>query len=326
MQRSEKRQELGLGMTNAVSAGPGGKAWADAACHQRSTDMKHKRHVFLGKPLDDIGRIMDLSEKMKYEIERLQHTRAQYERWLETAPEGSLYFHNNERGAAWLYRAPDSEKARYLSRTEVELAEKLALKRLYRARLKDIDQQIAAYSSCLKALEKAHRVEHLLERSEALRVLTAHYLYYLPQDLAEWVNADYEKNPANPENLKVPTIAGEYVRSKSERAIYNLLRNANLPFRYECKLELEHARRPNYPDFTILNPNNGKTYYYEHFGMMDDPNYQQDFLSKMRTFLNNGIYPGVNLIMSFETKDTPIDEVYVNHLLEYYFGNVMEKR
>lgn len=124
----------------------------------------------------------------------------------------------------------------------------------------------------------------------------------------------------------MPTIAGEYVRSKSERAIYNLLRNANLPFRYECKLELEHARRPNYPDFTILNPNNGKTYYYEHFGMMDDPNYQQDFLSKMRTFLNNGIYPGVNLIMSFETKDTPIDEVYVNHLLEYYFGNVMKKR
>ena len=60
--------------------------------------------------------------------------------------------------------------------------------------------------------------------------------------------------------------------------------------------------------------------------MMDDPNYQQDFLSKMRTFLNNGIYPGVNLIMSFETKYTPIDEVYVNHLLEYYFGNVMEKR
>ena len=158
---------------------------------------------------------MDLSEKMNYEIERLQHTRAQYERWLESAPEGSLYFHNNERGAAWLYRAPDSEKARYLSKTEVKLAE---------------------------------------------------------------------------------------------------------------KLELEHARRPNYPDFTILNPNNGKTYYYEHFGMMDDPNYQQDFLSKMRTFLNNGIYPGVNLIMSFETKDTPIDEVYVNHLLEYYFGNVMEKR
>ncbi len=269
---------------------------------------------------------MDLSEKMKYEIERLRSARAQYERWLETAPEGSLYFHNNERGSAWLYRAPGADKVSYLSKSEVNLAEKLALKRLYRARLKDIDQQIAAYTSCLKSLEKAHRAEHLLERSEALRVLTDHYLYYLPQDLAEWVNADYEKNPANPENLKVPTMAGEYVRSKSERAIYNLLRNANLPFRYECKLELEHARRPNYPDFTILNPNNGKTYYYEHFGMMDDPDYQQDFLSKMRTFLNNGIYPGVNLIMSFETKDTPIDEVYVNHLLEYYFGSVMEKR
>mgnify|MGYP004622651741 FL=1 len=120
---------------------------------------------------------MDLSEKMKYEIERLQSARGQYERWLETAPEGSLYFHNNERGSAWLYRAPGADKVSYLSKSEVNLAEKLALKRLYRARLKDIDQQIATYTSCLKSLEKAHRAEHLLERSEALRVLTNHYLY-----------------------------------------------------------------------------------------------------------------------------------------------------
>ena len=60
--------------------------------------------------------------------------------------------------------------------------------------------------------------------------------------------------------------------------------------------------------------------------MMDDPDYQRDFLNKMRTYLNNGIYPGVNLIMSFETQEMPLDEVYVNHLLEYYFGNAMQKK
>ena len=49
-------------------------------------------------------------------------------------------------------------------------------------------------------------------------------------------------------------------------------------------------------------------------------------MNKLRTYLNNGIYPGVNLIMSFETKDMPIDEVYVNHLLSYYFGTAMLKR
>ena len=69
-----------------------------------------------------------------------------------------------------------------------------------------------------------------------------------------------------------------------------------------------------------------KIYYYEHFGMMDDPDYQRDFLNKMRTYLNNGIYPGVNLIMSFETQEMPLDEVYVNHLLEYYFGDAMQKK
>ena len=35
---------------------------------------------------------MDLSEKMKYEIERLRSARGQYERWLETAPEGLFIF------------------------------------------------------------------------------------------------------------------------------------------------------------------------------------------------------------------------------------------
>ena len=275
---------------------------------------------FLGKPLDDVGRIMDLSEKMKYEIERLQHTRAQYERWLESAPEGTIHFRANPQGWSWLYRAPGSKKPIYLSKKERKLAEALALKRVYRAKLKDIQQQIEAYERCLKSLKKIKRAEYILEHSKALRELTRPYLYDLPENLKAWVCADYEKNPINPEHLNVPTVSGEFVRSKSERSIYNLLRNAKLPFRYECRLELENARKPNYPDFTILDPKDGSIYYYEHFGMMDDEDYQQDFMKKMRTYLNNGIYPGINLIMSFETQEMPLDEVYVQHLLEYYFG------
>ena len=266
---------------------------------------------------------MDLSDKMQYEIDRLSGLREQYERWLENAPEGSIHFRANPQGWSWMYRAPGSKEPKYLSKKKKELAEKLALKRVYKARIRDIDQQINAYRRCFKALEHANRAERLLERSAPLRMLTGKFLYYLPQNLTDWVEADYEKNPQNPEMRRVPTVSGEFVRSKSERSIYNLLRNANLPFRYECKLELEHARKPNYPDFTILNPSNGKMYYFEHFGMMDDPEYQQNFIKKMHTYLKNGIYPGVNLIMSFETNETPLDEVYVNHLLTYYFGKNM---
>lgn len=263
---------------------------------------------------------MDLSEKMNFEIERLQRTRTQYEGWLETAPEGTIHFRANPQGWSWLYRAPGSKKPMYLSKKERKLAEALALKRVYRAKLKDIQQQIEAYERCLKSLKKIKRAEYILEHSKALRELTRPYLYDLPENLKAWVCADYEKNPINPEHLNVPTVSGEFVRSKSERSIYNLLRNAKLPFRYECRLELENARKPNYPDFTILDPKDGSIYYYEHFGMMDDEDYQQDFMKKMRTYLNNGIYPGINLIMSFETQEMPLDEVYVQHLLEYYFG------
>ena len=126
---------------------------------------------------------MDLSEKMNFEIERLQRTRAQYERWLETAPEGTIHFRANPQGWSWLYRAPGSKKPMYLSKKERKLAEALALKRVYRAKLKDIQQQIEAYERCLKSLKKIKRAEYILEHSKALRELTRPYLYDLPENL-----------------------------------------------------------------------------------------------------------------------------------------------
>lgn len=62
------------------------------------------------------------------------------------------------------------------------------------------------------------------EQSEPIRSLVGQHLYYLPQDLSDWIQASYEKNPANPENLKVWTVTGEFVRSKAERAICSGMR------------------------------------------------------------------------------------------------------
>ena len=59
------------------------------------------------------------------------------------------------------------------------------------------------------------------------------------------------------------------LRSKSEAMIEQALFYANIPYRYECKLELDNKIL--YPDFTMLHPETKEKYYWEHMGMMDNP-------------------------------------------------------
>ena len=75
-----------------------------------------------------------------------------------------------------------------------------------------------------------------------------------------------------------------------------------IPFRYEAKLEL--GNNVYYPDFTIKHPKSGEVFYWEHFGMMDDLEYNIDYHRKIEEYEKHGIVPWDNLIMTFSyTKD-----------------------
>lgn len=128
---------------------------------------------------------------------------------------------------------------------------------------------------------------------------------------------DYEKNPNHIENLIHTGYNGNFVRSKSESIIDLILSNHNIPFRYECKLDLGDITY--YPDFTIRHPKTGEIYYWEHFGKMDDPKYVNTVISKLHTYINHGIIPSINLITTYETQNLPIKRPYVEKLIKYYF-------
>lgn len=64
----------------------------------------------------------------------------------------------------------------------------------------------------------------------------------------------------------------ERYRSKSEFLIASALKDAGVPFRYECSLYL-NGYGTVYPDFTVLNKRTRRVFYHEHLGMMDDINY-----------------------------------------------------
>lgn len=93
---------------------------------------------------------------------------------------------------------------------------------------------------------------------------------------------------------------------------------AKIPHRYECELRLGHTII--YPDFTLRHPRTGKVYYWEHFGLMDNPAYCKKMANKLELYANNGIIPSINLITTYETVKQPLSPETINQIIETYFS------
>ena len=131
------------------------------------------------------------------------------------------------------------------------------------------------------------------------------------------MNAPYEHSSPHPENLIYKNISGNTLRSKSEMMIDLCLYMHKIPYRYECPLQLGTATL--YPDFTLRHPETGKYFYWEHFGLMDNPKYIDTTFSKLRLYACQGIIPGIQLITTYETKENPLNTEVIEKIIEHYF-------
>lgn len=149
------------------------------------------------------------------------------------------------------------------------------------------------------------------------RDLLSPFFEPLSQELSHWMKAPYEQNPLHPEQLIHKTGSGHLVRSKSEAIIGMLLHINRIPFRYECSLQLGETTV--FPDFTIRHPQTGEKYYWEHFGMMDDPIYCKNAISKLHLYAIHGIIPSIRLLTTYETRENPLSPDSVEKQIEQYF-------
>ena len=98
-----------------------------------------------------------------------------------------------------------------------------------------------------------------------------------------------------PQNLRHQTLNGEMVRSKSEVLLANLFYLYQVSYAYEKPLNLDGYTI--HPDFTITLPT-GKQIYWEHLGMLDNPQYAQNWAKKNSTYRQHGISEGHGLIIT----------------------------
>ena len=171
-------------------------------------------------------------------------------------------------------------------------------------------------------LEESRKV---LERNIALQEnFVKNYLPYSLDAINAQMSAAYQsegkrllknqidrqsQNPYRRDLLIHKTSAGNFVRSKGEVVIADVLDSLEIDFFYEKELVLldeDGNERTFYPDFTIL-LRGGRIYYWEHEGMLTDLEYVRRNQEKEQLYFRNGIFAPKNLIVSMDGADGSID-------------------
>ena len=67
-----------------------------------------------------------------------------------------------------------------------------------------------------------------------------------------------------------------------------------------------------------MNIKNRKEVYWEHLGRMDDSGYAEMAVKKIDMYEQHGIYPGENLILTYETKKYPLNLKQVQRKIQKY--------
>lgn len=219
-------------------------------------------------------------------------------------------------GDSW-YRS-DGRNKTYIKKKDKDLAEKLAIKKYLSALLEDLEKEKIATDMYLRHAPKSKKVDIIFSGHDTLQALLSPHFSPLSKELDNWMKSPYIKNSKHPYHLTQKVSANEFVRSKSEAMIAQLLKQHKIPYRYECQIVLDDMEI--YPDFTIRHPKTGQFFIWEHFGLMDDPKYVKKYLSKLHTYTSNNYLPGINLITTYETHDYPLTFEMIEMMISYYFS------
>lgn len=252
---------------------------------------------------------------MKLRSRQLEDKLADLDTRISKLPQGNLYVTHSGKYIRW-YLARDGQKT-YIPKGDKSFAQVMAQKKYLEYLRNDIQFEKSCIDSYLAKSETySKKIPKLLEEQNFKELLRS-TMEKTKNELNEWCNSPFEHNRYKTEHLVHQTISGQFVRSKSESIIASELFLNNIPFRYECILNL--GDRIMFPDFTIRHPVTGEYFYWEHFGMMDKPDYARNTIDKLNSYVEHGIIPSVNLITTYETADHPITQLKIANVVKEYF-------
>lgn len=211
---------------------------------------------------------------------------------------------------------------KYMSKKNTEIVRSIAQREYYEEIIPVLRNTIRKLQMIEKLYDN-HTLENCYNRQcDARKKLVVSAIMTIDEIIKQFNEEKYEPGIFEEhDKTEFYTIKGERVRSKSEMIIANELYRYNVPYHYKMPIQLQYwgklvTRRP---DFTVINPRNGKRYIYEHLGMMDNLDYVEANMKKIELYEKNGYLIGRNLVLTHETSKQPLNIAIVDSYIENFF-------
>ena len=227
---------------------------------------------------------------------------------LKDLPAGELLCTDpNDGYRRYLQRIPargnQKKEHRYGVKRKPDVLKGLVRKEYVNGALKVIDRDISALEDAIqryKPIDEKTIMQEFLKEYPELNL----GLYGSDDFVEEWKKEFRRIDDFHPENLKHTAADGTPNRSKNELYIASRLDHHGIVYRWDCPTGIPGVF--SVPDFTIIRARDGKIIYWEHCGMMDDPDYRKKNAEKLAAYEENGIVPWDNLIITYDS-DGSID-------------------
>ena len=277
------------------------------------------------KKLESLKPVLFLPE-IEARIEELEEALKAKQFSVKKNPSGLVRIVRRGKSLLFYKRSsPSDAQGTYMPRSQEKLARALIQNDYDQKTIPAIEAEIKELKDFLKAYKEkcSDTVYQKLPstRQEVVSPLTLDDEAYT----AAWLKVEYRHKKFAEDAPQLFTDNNEQVRSKSEVIIANALKAAEVPYRYEFPLLVDRNAADAdtdfcqlHPDFYCLNLRTRQEFAWEHFGMMDDPDYAARATEKLDLYAENGFFPGKNLIITMETSVKPISSKILKKIINTY--------
>lgn len=216
----------------------------------------------------------------------------------------------------YLVRDDGKTNGKYIPKSQMKVIKKIAQDNYDEKVYNRLEKEIKLVEEFLANYKKT-KTSNVYARMRIARQKLITPLTLPNKDFIEkWQSEPYEHKgflTGAPEHY---TGKNERVRSKSEVIIADTLAQNGIPYKYEKPVQLGDVCV--HPDFCCLNVHTRREFFWEHFGMMDDPDYAKNACQKLHVYQEHGYYLGQKLIITWETSEMPFNKEDARMIVEKY--------
>ena len=286
---------------------------------KRSTTIKKLENL---PPEQFLSQIEERIDELEQALKTKKHS-------VKNAPPGLIRIVQKNGKLQFYKRDSEADKqGKYLPRSQDKLAQSIIQKEYNQKTLPALEAEIA----CLKKFLTEYKTKNsgsVYEKLSASRQQLVTQLTLTDEQYADaWLKVEYRRKKLPDNTPPFFTENNEHVRSKSEKIIADALKAAGVPYRYEFPLVMDkNAEDPDFPDydfchlhpdFYCLNLRTRGEFAWEHFGMMDNPEYASRATEKLALYAENGFFPGKNLIITMETTKNQLSSKTLKEIIKTY--------